>query len=73
MIRPLPLIVGLLAVVFLALAVMYWIVPADSLPSFLPGFEAGDTRVHVKHGVGSLVIALALFAFAFFQRDRGPR
>ena len=67
MTKPVPLIAGLLGLVFLALAIFYWLTPAESLPSFLPGFEAGVARVHYKHGLGSLIIALALFAFAWFQ------
>ena len=67
MTKPLPLIAGLLGLVFLALAVLYWLTPAGDLPSFLPGFEAGVARVHYKHGLGSLIVALALFAFAWFQ------
>lgn len=67
MTRPPPLLVGLLGVVFLALAAVYWLTPAGSLPSFLPGFEAGADRVHVTHAIVSLVVALALFVFAWFQ------
>ena len=71
--RPLPLLAGLLGVVFLALAAIYWFTPAGSLPPFLPGFEAGADHVHFKHALGSLILALALFAFAWFlsarQRD----
>lgn len=67
MTRPLPLIAGLLGLLFLALAVVYWITPAGSLPSFLPGFEAGVDKIHFKHGLASLILALALFAFAWFQ------
>ena len=73
MIRPLPLVAGLLGVAFLAVAALYWLVPAGDLPSFLPGFEAGGDRAHLKHAVGSLVIALILFAFAWFQNRREPR
>ena len=68
---------AVLGVVFLALAVVYWVVPAGSLPTVIPGFEAGSTQVHFKHGIGSLLLALALFAFAWFrtgpQRIRCPR
>ncbi len=67
MTRPLPLIAGLLGVVFLALAAMYWMTPAENLPSFLPGFKAGVESVHVRHALGSLVIAIVLIAFAWFQ------
>jgi hypothetical protein len=70
--RPLPLIAGLLGVLFLAVAAMYWFVPANGLPSFFPGFKAGSAHVAVKHAIGSLVIALALFAFAWLQSRRRP-
>jgi hypothetical protein len=46
---------------------MYWFVPAGSLPSFIPGFIAGSAYIHVKHAIVSLIIALVLFAFAWFQ------
>ena len=59
-----PLIAGLLGVVFLALAAVYWLTPAGGLPGFLPGFEAGSDNVHLKHALGSLIVALALFAVA---------
>jgi hypothetical protein len=61
--RPLPLIAGLLGVLFLAIAAMYWFVPASGLPSFFPGFKAGSAHIAVKHAIGSLIIALVLFAF----------
>ena len=67
--RPVPLIAGLLGVLFLA-AAMYWFVPASSLPSFFPGFKAGSAHIAVKHAIGSLVIALILFAFAWLQSKR---
>ena len=68
-----PLIAGLFGVLFLAVAAMYWLVPASGLPSFFPGFKAGSDHIAVKHAIGSLVIALALFAFAWLQsRRRAP-
>lgn len=58
------IIVGL---VFVAIAIMYWMTPAGSLPSFFPGFEAGSATIHIKHGLASVVVGLALFAFAWFK------
>jgi hypothetical protein len=46
------------------------VVPAESLPSFLPGFEAGSTRVHVKHGVVSAVGAVVLFGIGWWAGRR---
>jgi hypothetical protein len=71
MTKPLPLIAGLLGVVFLALAAVYWLIPAGSLPAFLPGFDAGSAHVHSRHALGSLIVALVLFAFAWLQRASG--
>jgi hypothetical protein len=67
-------IMGLAAiagVLFCILAVVYWVEPAGSLPSFVPGFEPGSTQVHFKHGLGALILGLALFAFTWFSS--GPK
>jgi hypothetical protein len=55
-----------LGLVFAAIAIVYWLVPAGSLPGFMPGFEAGGARVHVKHGVAAAVVAAVLFAWAWY-------
>jgi hypothetical protein len=69
--RPLPLIAGLLGVLFLAIAATYWLVPVGSLPSFFPGFKAGSAHIAGKHAIGSLIIALVLFTFACGRREPG--
>jgi hypothetical protein len=56
----------ILALVCVAAAVVYWLVPAGSLPSFVPGFEAGSARVHVKHGLAAAAAAVVLFAIAWY-------
>ena len=61
-----------LGVIFAVIAVVYWLVPASSLPGFFPGFEAGSTRVHVKHGIVSAAIAIVLFAFAWYAARSRP-
>ena len=71
MTKPLPLLAGVLGVVFLVLAAVYWLTPAGSLPAFLPGFHAGSAHVHLRHALGSLIVALGLFAFAWFRRAPG--
>jgi uncharacterized membrane protein len=62
------LIAIILGLVFLAVAIAYFAIPAGSLPSFLPGYEVGSTHVHIKHGVASLVIAAVLFVVAWYSR-----
>ncbi len=51
----------------LVLCGYYWLTPAGSLPSFFPGYEAGGADHHHKHAIVALVVALVLFAFAWFQ------
>jgi hypothetical protein len=57
----------LLGVLLLAVAVIYFVEPASSLPSFFPGHEAGSSHHHTKHGIAALVLALGCFVFAWFQ------
>ena len=61
----------ILGIAFLALTAVYLLTPAGSLPSHFPGFVRGSTHVRFKHGIGTLVLALAFFAFAWFQT--GPK
>ena len=61
-------------VAFVVLGIVYWIEPASSLPAFIPGHEAGSGHHHVKHGIASFLLGLALLIFAWFQtgsRTRG--
>jgi hypothetical protein len=61
-------IVGL---ALLALAVVYWVDSASSLPSFLPGHEAGSSHHHVKHGIAAAVLGIGCLIFAWFQSGGG--
>jgi hypothetical protein len=63
-------VVGLLCI---AVAVVYWIEPAHSLPSFFPGHEARSNHHHVKHGIAALVVGLALLALAWFASAQPQR
>jgi amino acid permease len=69
--RALIAVAVVLAVLLIVVAVVYWVEPAKSLPSFFPGHSGTETKHHVKHGVAAFVVGLALLAFAWFQT--GPR
>ncbi len=73
--RKLMLPVVLLGVLLIVVAIVYFAEPAHSLPSFFPGHvSAGDAEAnhhHTKHGIAAIVVALACFAFAWFQT--GPK
>ena len=60
-----------LGVALIVIAVIYFVEPAKSLPSFFPGHEAGSSHHHVKHGIAALLVGLACFAFAWF--NTGPK
>ena len=64
------LVLTLLGVVLLIIAAVYALVPADQLPGFFPGHEAGVMRVHLKHGLVSGVLGLVLFAGGMFAGRR---
>jgi hypothetical protein len=54
------LVLTLLGVALLIVAAVYFLVPADQLPSFFPGHEAGLMRVRMKHGIVSGAVGLVL-------------
>jgi hypothetical protein len=55
-------IIVLLGVVLLIVAGVYFLLPADQLPAFFPGHEAGMTHVHTKHGIAAGVAGIVLLA-----------
>ena len=62
-------------IVLIVVAVVYFVEPEHSLPSFFPGHASATSAEanhhHTKHGIAALVVALACFAFAWFQT--GPK
>jgi hypothetical protein len=64
------LVLTLLGVVLLVVAAVYFLMPADQLPGFLPGHEAGVTRVHTKHGMVAGVAGVALLAAGVWMGRR---
>jgi Na+/H+ antiporter NhaD/arsenite permease-like protein len=65
-------VVGVLLVI---VAIVYFVTPEHSLPSFFPGHASASSAEanhhHTKHGIAAIVVALACFAFAWFQS--GPK
>ena len=64
------LILSLLGVVLLVVAAVYFMMPADQLPGFFPGYEAGVTHVHTKHGIVAGVAGLVLLGAGIWMGRR---
>jgi hypothetical protein len=64
------MIAYLLAIICVLAAIVYFVMPAGSLPTFMPGFEAGSAHMHVKHGVIAIVAAVVLFLIGWFVGRR---
>jgi hypothetical protein len=71
-----------LAAMFIGVAIAYWALPADSLPSWLPGHKLSSHphhgHHHKRHGLVSLFLGLLSLAVARLLlrrelRPRGPR
>jgi Na+/H+ antiporter NhaD/arsenite permease-like protein len=65
----------IVGIALIVVAVIYFVQPEHSLPSFFPGHSSATSAEanhhHTKHGIAALVVALACFAFAWFQT--GPK
>ena len=59
-------ILTILGVVLIVAAAVYFLVPADSLPSFFPGHEAGLARMRIKHGILSGGVGVVLLIGSWF-------
>jgi hypothetical protein len=62
---PMKMLVFLLAIICAIAAAMYFFIPAGSLPSFMPGYEAGSAHVHMKHAIIAAVAAVVLFVIGW--------
>ena len=73
--RKLALPAVVLGILLVAVAIVYFVTTAHGLPSFFPGHVSATSNEahhhHTKHGIAALVVALACFAFAWFQT--GPK
>ena len=51
-------------------AVMYFTMPAGSLPTFMPGYDAGSSHIHTTHALAAAVAAIVLFGVGWFAGRR---
>jgi hypothetical protein len=50
----------ILAIICIIVAVMYFVMPAGQLPTFMPGYEAGSAHIHAKHAIIAVMAAVVL-------------
>jgi uncharacterized membrane-anchored protein YitT (DUF2179 family) len=54
-------------VVLIVIGIVYFALPAKSLPGFFPGQQAGSNHHHVKHGLAACLLGAACLVFAWFR------
>jgi len=69
----LAVILGIIALVFIVVAIIYLIEPAKSLPSVIPGHIADSTGHHPLRVAGSLVIGVIFAIGAWFALAYKPK
>ena len=63
-------VLTILGILCLVIAGAYFLLPADQLPAFFPGHEAGVTRVHFKHGIIAAGAGVALILAGWWAGRR---
>jgi hypothetical protein len=65
----------LLAVVCVVVGAMYYALPGGALPTFLPGYAADSTRVHMLHGFAAITgaVVFLLIGLSTTPYHRPPR
>jgi hypothetical protein len=75
--NPMKMLAFLLAVVCVVVGVMYYVLPGGSLPTFMPGYAADSTRIHMLHGFAAVTSAvvfllIGLSTTPYHQQPRSP-
>jgi len=69
----LAVILGIIALLFIVVAIIYIITPAESLPSYIPGHIHGSTGHHPLKATGSLVVGIIFAIGAWFALAYKPK
>lgn len=68
--RPLAILLAVLGVLALVAAILYFALPAHSLPSFLPGHVAHVNGHRNRRGIAAAVVAFILLVLAWMVARR---
>ncbi len=69
----LAVILGIIALIFIVVAIIYLAEPAKSLPSFIPGHIAGSSGHHPLKATGTLVVGIIFAVGARFALAYKPK
>lgn len=64
------ILLTVLGLALIAVAAVYFLMPADALPSFFPGHEAGLARIRVKHGAVAAAAGVVSLALGWWMGRR---
>jgi hypothetical protein len=59
-----------IAIMCVIAAIMYYVLPGGSLPTFMPGYDAGSTRIHKLHGFAAVTGAIVFLLIGLSTRPR---
>lgn len=62
----------IVVIALVVVAIVYWTHAANQLPHWFPGYSASDGAVHFKHGLGAILVALAVAAYGWFATGPKP-
>ena len=57
-----------LSIICVIVAIMYFVLPGGSLPTFLPGYVAGSTHIHKMHGFAAATGAIVFLLIGLSTR-----
>ena len=63
-------IASVIGILFIALALIYWLVPGKSLPHFFPGYDKHLATTHYKRALVAFILGLVAFALAWFNKGK---
>jgi amino acid permease len=64
-VNPVVALAVLAGVVLIVVAIVYFAIGANDLPSFFPGHSDKGTGTHPKRGIAALVVAAVCFGYAW--------
>jgi hypothetical protein len=59
-----------LSIICVIIAIMYFVLPGGSLPTFFPGYVADSTHVHMMHGFAAATGAVVFLLVGLSTRRR---